>query len=757
MSKGLNILINTSGTYEQLETFKDENITIKENVKDFRDIKKVLTSLSKSFTIPASKRNNRILGHYYRNDLFNVDSRALIDAKLTLNDADYKFGNVSLEDTKFKNNEPYSYTIRFYGNLTELNKKIGEDELTDLDFSAYDLQSPSFFNQFQSSSVSALNRPLVFPLLSRDRRFLSHSGDSTYSQTNGYTDAPNVSYVNSTRISGYYGVVEQDLVGALQSGAILDAIEAKYGLNFTGVFNDAGYIRDLRLLLLKRGGDGLDGGTLITKSVVNFTPSNTYTRFETNSGGFETFQIYEYVNFFTEYYGEVNFQVTTTASNFKVHLKRNGETIETVEDTNSHTITLDNSNDNNSVFTFETEASGIATITINATVYAKKRAKSTITTQSTQAISGSASYTGSDGDSYVVSDNLPQMKVIDFISDLIKRFNIVATVDSDLNVDTQHFDYYINQGNTIDISKYVDISGHKIGRPNFHSGIRFTTEKVETIGEYGFQKVNGRKYGELKFDLNTGDGKLDGEMYKVDLKSKMIPIDQPVDVNWGIITNFQSMILVDKKGEETQLAPTFLYTKIMDNRYIAYDNGSSVVQVNSFIQIPSEVYYENEDFDTVSLGEFVVGNYFASEPSVILAPTLNFKGANLFNAFYSKTISIAFGEASRRAEYTAYLPIRFLSTLSTADIIVVANKKHIIESYSTNFLTGKTSFNLIQIDEATYDLFTTQNVTVVDTPYSKESSYMSADTGRATRLSTNNTTTHNVIGGDSGVYRMSLV
>ena len=435
MSKGLNILINTSGTYEQLETFKDENITIKENVKDFRDIKKVLTSLSKSFTIPASKRNNRILGHYYRNDLFNVDSRALIDAKLTLNDADYKFGNVSLEDTKFKNNEPYSYTIRFYGNLTELNKKIGEDELTDLDFSAYDITTPNWQTQFQSIGVAS-RRAVAFPLMSKDRRFLSHSGDSTYSQTNGYTDAPNVSYVNSTRVDGHYGVIEQDLVGAIWSGAILDAIEAKYGLNFTGVFNDAGYIRDLRLLLLKRGGDGLDGGTMISKNVANFTPSNTYTRFETNSGGFETFQIYEYVNFFTKYYGEVNFQVTTTSTNFKVHLKRNGETIETIEDTSPHTITLDSSNDNNSVFTFETETSGIATITINATVYAKKRAKSTITTQSTQAISGSASYTGSDGDSYIVSDNLPQMKVIDFISDLIKRFNIVATVDSDLNVDT---------------------------------------------------------------------------------------------------------------------------------------------------------------------------------------------------------------------------------------------------------------------------------------------------------------------------------
>ena len=760
MSKGLNILINTSGTYEQLDTFKDENITIKENVKDFRDIKKVLTSLSKSFTIPASKRNNRILGHYYRNDLFNVDSRALIDAKLTLNDADYKFGNVSLEDTKFKNNEPYSYTIRFYGNLTELNKKIGEDELTDLDLSAYDIASPNWQTQFQSTG-SASRRAVAFPLMSRDRRFLSHSGNSTYSQTNGYTDAPNVSYANSsTRVDGYYGVIEQDLVGAIWSGAILDAIEAKYGLNFTGVFNDAGYIRELRLLLLKRGSDGLEGDTKVVRSVSNFSPTTNFddnaNYFKTTGNGFITNEVYQYENFFTEKFADIQFQVSTTASNFKVHLKRNGETIETVEDTNLHTVTLDNSTDNNSAFTFEVEASGIATISIDSTMEVQRRAKSSIITLAYLDISGSASFTGSSVDSYIISDNLPQMKVIDFISDLIKRFNIVATVDGDLNVDTQHFDYYINQGNTLDISKYVDISGHKIGRPNFHTGIRFTTEKVETIGEYGFQKVNGRKYGELKFDLNTGDRKLDGEMYKVDLKSKMIPVDAPIDVNYGTIANFQSMILVDKKGEEIQLAPTFMYTKISNFRNIAYDTGSSVVRMNGYLHVPSEVYYQDENFYSVSLGEFVVGNYFAAEPSVILSPDLNFRGGNLFNAFYSKTISIAFGEASRRAEYTAYLPIRFLSTLSTADIIVVANKKHIIESYSTNFLTGKTSFKLIQIDEATSDLFTTKNVTVVDTSYSKESSYMSADTGRATRLFTDNTTTHNVIGGDSGVYRIAL-
>ena len=143
--------------------------------------------------------------------------------------------------------------------------------------------------------------------------------------------------------------------------------------------------------------------------------------------------------------------------------------------------------------------------------------------------------------------------------------------------------------------------------------------------------------------------------------------------------------------------------------------------------------------------EFIVGNYFSAEVSVFTSPSYNFADANLFNAFYRNTISIAFGESSRRAEYTAYLPIRFLHTLSTADIIVIANKKHIIESYSTNFLTGKTSFKLIQIDEATSDLFTTKSVNIVDGSSSKSSCFISADTGEATHIFTDNSTTHNVV------------
>lgn len=751
MSKGLNILINTSGSYEQLDTFKDENITIKENVKDFRDIKKVLTSLSKSFTIPASKRNNRILGHYYRGDLFNVDSRALIDAKLTLNDADYKFGNVSLEDTKFKDNEPHSYTIRFYGNLTELNKKIGEDELTDLDTSAHNIQNPNFFNEFKDST--ATKKSVVFPVMSKNRRFISHSTDYDYAETEGFSGVANITYSTSSRADGYYGIIEQDLIGAIWTGSILDAIEDKYGVNFTGVLKDADYIRELRLLLQQKGSDGLSK-TTVKRLVDNFTPSYTGTQFSTDTNGFTTGEVYEYINFYTEKRGEITFQVTTTASDFKLHLKRNGEVIETVDNTSSYTIRLDDSSFNNSAFTFEFEASGVASFSISATVSQRSQSKTSITVIDSQTISGSSTFTGSESSDYVVRENLPTMKVIDFLSDIFKRFNIVATVDGNLNIDTQHFDYYINKGNTLDISKYVDISSHKIGRPNFHSGIRFTTEKVETVGEYGFQKVNGRKYGELKYDINVGDSKLDGEIYKVDLKSKMIPLDDPQNIAGTTTAIPQSLILVDAKGEENQIAPTFIYTYTFNNRNIAFDTGSTVSRVNDYVYMPAEVYFINEAKDGFFQSEFIVGNYFSAEVSVFTSPTYNFADANLFNAFYRNTISIAFGESSRRAEYTAYLPIRFLHTLSTADIIVIANKKHIIESYSTNFLTGKTSFKLIQIDEATSDLFTTKSVNIVDGSSSKSSCFISADTGEATHIFTDNSTTHNVVGGESGIYRV---
>lgn len=751
----IHVLIN--GNYVKLDTFKDETLIIKEQVKDFKDVKKLFTSKSRSFTIPASRNNSKALKHFYRGDIYDVDVRALVDAKLTLNQVDYSYGNVSLESTKFKDNEPHSYTLRFYGQLTELNKKIGEDELTDLDTSTYDIVDPNFRALF--GNPSKVQSTVAFPLMSRNRRFIA-GGAYDYAQTNNLENVAKVDKAGavSTRVEGHYGVVESDLVGAIHTGAILDSIENKYGVNFTGALADASYIRELRLMLHRKTGGDIGGNPFISKNASSFTPTRlSGDRYTVTDDKIVTEQVYSYTSLYLKYKGNIEYTINTSAPNFRVNLKRDGTIVETVDSNGTYLYPFGTS-DNNSEFTFECEVQGIATVNVTCTIETWRQSKTTTSDFVNHTFSGSANFTGSSGNTYVVKDNLPTMKVIDFLSDIFKRFNIVATIDKDLNINTYHFDYFYSQGNEYDISKYVDSSGHSISKPNFYSGIRYTTEPIQTVGEYGFQEVNGRKYGELKYSLLSDGSRLDGEMYEVDIKSNMLPLQKPYYIGTTALADQQWLELTNSKGEEVELSPTFFYTSLYNFQNIAWDNGSYVETVSDYVYMPSEVYYENEDRTTTGLnqGHFTIGSYFSYEISVQEVPEFNFRDASLFQAFHRHSVSVAFDESSRRAEYNAYLPMKILNSLSLADTIIVANKPHLIESYSVNFLTGQTKLSLMQIDTAVRDYFKPKVTTTHDNIYSTRINYLSADTGLCVFDDPDPSDTRNVVGGRNGVYRVTL-
>jgi len=50
---------NDQGVLEEVELYKDESITLTQSIQDIRDIEKVFTDYSKTFNVPASKRNNK--------------------------------------------------------------------------------------------------------------------------------------------------------------------------------------------------------------------------------------------------------------------------------------------------------------------------------------------------------------------------------------------------------------------------------------------------------------------------------------------------------------------------------------------------------------------------------------------------------------------------------------------------------------------------------------------------------------------------
>ena len=54
---------------DRLDLFEDENIQMNRTVKDFRDLDKVFSDFTQSFTIPASKQNNIAMSHWYNESI----------------------------------------------------------------------------------------------------------------------------------------------------------------------------------------------------------------------------------------------------------------------------------------------------------------------------------------------------------------------------------------------------------------------------------------------------------------------------------------------------------------------------------------------------------------------------------------------------------------------------------------------------------------------------------------------------------------
>ncbi len=103
---------------ERVELFKDETISLTESIQNVKDVAKVFTDFTKTFTVPASKTNNKIFKHYYNFDIVGgFDARLKTSGSIKLNGVDFKKGNIKLEGVDLKNNKPNAYRVTFFGDL----------------------------------------------------------------------------------------------------------------------------------------------------------------------------------------------------------------------------------------------------------------------------------------------------------------------------------------------------------------------------------------------------------------------------------------------------------------------------------------------------------------------------------------------------------------------------------------------------------------------------------------------------------------
>jgi len=687
-----------------LDMFKDESITIKKMVKDLNDPKKLFTSLSRSFSIPASKKNNIIFKHYYNIDIINgLDSRELIPCKILINNVTQEVGNLSIEGVKMSNGKAMSYNVRYIGKLSELSRKIGQDKLSTLDFSSSNISTFSAVTHFSDNTV----RDLVFPLASRSKRMLY---DLTNKDIN-IEGAKNISFRDYTAISGdKYGVTDQDLIGALKVGTILDNIASAYSISFSGVFDET-YVRDLYLWLHKtdkeRAGEKQDA----LSTDIAFSSGNT--------NSFNSTIVYnDYIKFFANSYPKRDLGVKIQGNwtgEATVFVKFNGAIVRQIDTSGSSTAYYYMRNTSGNL-TFSAESDSSITINLNITV---AEIPADLSISGIAKLYTSTINTGNAGH-YQVVNNLPTMKILDFLSSLFKMFNIVAEVDEALNIKTTHFDHFMSNGVSRDISEYVDTSSYNVNRPNVFSSMRFKFADPKVAMEIGYEKVNGKQYGELEYDLIGQTGvKLSGNEYTLDIPNQRVPLEPLLDLSYvssGFPVVFFPLVysqFSDLKGAEQQTKPMFTYiAKNYPSNPLSYDTGGTITRVTEYIT-PSNIFTDDfEPSDIPSTG--LLGLYFGEELNEYNAIDSTV-GFGLFNNFYKGLTAMMFDEDKRSVVFKSFLPSSLVKQITLSDTLTINNSFYSINSIETNYLNGESKLDLTLVGMSKLSYFTKKTIRVTNT------------------------------------------
>lgn len=682
----MNIQIYVNGT--KIDLFKEESLVIEKSIKKSSKPDVIFTDLSRTITAPASKTNNRVFKYAHRTDLTDsVDIKQLVDAEIRLNDSTISKGFVNIESVSVKDGDVSHYALRYTGNLAQIKKSIKEDKLSSLDLSAHD------YSWDLSTTVAKLststNADIRIGLNSVKERIIKHSTDADYSETSGIsTDSKpvvNVDYINNTWSKGY-GLPYTSLRPSIKMSAVMSAIDSHYGLSFTGAMQDS-KVTDLYMLLHRKSDKDSNANTL-TETYDGFTATQ-HDELEASGSIINTHAEDGQLVYSIRIQGVGLTSVQLVDFDDRVVDSGQGNGDITI----SGTVTLDSSEFLGTAPYFQVIITGLQSnaYTVSGTLTQTWNDGGTLETRS---ISLSGSYTIQG--LFKVNDNIPDIKVIDFISGLFKMFNIVVTDvvgtangtgGTDYSISTSFYEDFINNGSLLmDITKYVDSSEVKIAPASEFSSVELKFAEPKTRLGKAFADANAREFGSVEYvpsDVNAQ--RLSGAPYKIEVPFQNIVGEPLSDLgNSSAVFDLSYVHICDSDGEEVATKP-FLHYFTTE----AYDVAISAQNVS-----PSSIQaaFSHGEITPYNSAENVLLS-FNSE--IDYATMTAVTGDDLFTNNYKKLIVDNFRTDRRKVILSAYLPKQFHLNFQLNSTVKYKDSEYLVDSVKTNYRTAKSELTLI--------------------------------------------------------------
>lgn len=664
--------------YKRIDLFDDETISITQVIQDVKDIQKIFTEFTKTFTIPANTTNNRLFKHYYNYDIDNgFDGRVKINGYIEINTIRFNTGKVKLEGVDMRNNQPYAYRITYYGDVISLNDLIGEDKLNALDLSAYDTTYNSETVKTKLQANPSTN-DVIAP-------FISHTNRYFYDSTIGHTDIEvtnNLHY--DTGIGHNHGLLWSDLKYALRVHSIIQAIEAKYGLTFSDDFfnsSNAQYYNLFMWLHRQKGNvQGVDTGINPPELLNYFVPEN-YT---------STSYISESVLTITEYFYDNLFITFNTSSTdeWKFFVYKDGVLyFESLLNVGSLNTNLDFPPPGNYTIYIQSQTTisfNDVVIELAYTEYDDFGFPITIYDEYT-----TTSFNTGGSFIFNMSQQIPEIKTIDFLTGLFKMFNLTAYIDNGVIIVKSLNDFY-NTFDIYDISKYIQMDSRTIDVALPYRKIEFGYEDTKTLLALKHNQEFNYEWGKENYEQAA---EIEGEIYSIIIPFSHMKYERINDVNGNAQTNIQwGYSATDNYNAATGNydsyigKPLLFYPILVSGTSLSFrDTDSTHSEITSYIA-PSNSLSFNSTTSAKNINFKLEANEWTGDTSFT---------DTLFVTQYQDYILQIFNPKNRLTKLKAILPLNILLNYKLNDRFKINDRLFKINKITTNLTNGESDIELL--------------------------------------------------------------
>lgn len=650
----------------KLDLFKDEEIQITSSIQNIQDISKVYTDFSQTFTLPCSQVNNELFEYYFNSDVdasFSAQNRQ--PARLEINNTLFRTGKLQLESAEVKGLESDNYKVTFYGEVTTLKDLFANDKLSDLDYS-------SLAVEYDDATVTNAQDDLTdldvrFPLISSNRVW-------------EYGDA------SPADISTLAGKIDYtELFPAVKDKVIFEAMEAKYGLTFTGLFlddqrfkrsftwwknrKDANFTNAPEQILFNVGGSAPMADGIFTLQYIDPT----------------TYAPVGYTDAFTSKFINAYLTPSITAT-YYIDIYNNGSyqssiTVNGVAGVQQNIQLIGGgAGTNGSTFAdreYKWYIRSLSAITVTGTIK--------LTINGTYVSGGSSTTTQLSATNYILTptttsndidfaSSAPDITVAEYFTGKLNQFNLTCfPINNDLTFQIEPVEQWYRYGLDYNVSEFIDVDSIQYERIKLYKSISFEYQESKSFMNVAFKDNFNRPYADLKEQFNY-----DGSDFKIKL-----PFETPLF----------------NKFTGTNLQVGYSMTDPIENAAKSYVPKCTSLYVD-IAAYPADFYLGSVHFtgyvpfgqDTSVGGGFDYSLCFGSEQSTLKDDIIE---NSLFQSYYYPYLTSLFNPKARRVKCKGRFPLDLLTDITLNSKLIIRDKRYLIEELKTNLTTGEVDLVLI--------------------------------------------------------------